>query len=174
MKRGIELGHIFKLGEKYSRALGATFLDRKGQEKPFVMGCYGIGMGRLMAAVIESHHDGKGISWPVSIAPFQVVILVLNTDDPPQVELGERLYAELQTEFEVLYDDRDESAGVKFNDADLMGMPLQLVIGPRGMGQGEIEIQRRRDRTRRGIPLTELEEVTAALREMLGATGSEP
>ncbi len=174
VKRGIELGHIFKLGEKYSRALGATFLDRKGQEKPFVMGCYGIGMGRLMAAVIESHHDGKGISWPVSIAPFQVVILVLNTDDPPQVELGERLYAELQTEFEVLYDDREESAGVKFNDADLIGIPLQLVIGPRGMGQGEIEIQRRRDRTRRGIPLTELEEVTAALREMLGATGSEP
>jgi prolyl-tRNA synthetase len=170
-RRGIELGHIFKLGEKYSRALGATFLDRQGQEKPLVMGCYGIGIGRLMAAVIESHHDEQGISWPASIAPFQVVILVLNNAEPRQAELGERLYAELRAVFDVLYDDRDESAGVKFNDADLIGIPLQLVIGPRGMREGQIEIRRRGERKRQGrrVSITAgLEEIVVALREQKG------
>jgi len=154
IKRGIELGHIFKLGTKYSEALGATFLDREGKERPFFMGCYGIGLGRLMAAVIEAHHDEKGIIWPVSIAPFQVIILVLNTADPAQAGLGERLYAALQSEFEVLYDDREESAGVKFNDADLIGIPIQIVVGPQGVRRGTIELRRREGQKReREIPL---------------------
>jgi prolyl-tRNA synthetase len=166
VRRGIELGHIFKLGTKYSEALGATFLDRDGRERPLVMGCYGIGTGRLMAAVIEAHHDEKGISWPISIAPFQVIILVLNIDEPSQVELGERLYAKLQGEFEVLYDDRAESAGVKFNDADLIGIPLQVIVGPRGMQDNKIEIQRRRNGKKRETSIAAgLEEVVAALRE---------
>lgn len=173
IKRGIELGHIFKLGTKYSEALGATFLDREGQERPLAMGCYGIGTGRLMAAVIEQHHDERGIIWPLSIAPFQLIILVLNTDDPAQHELGERLYAKLQGEFEVLYDDREESAGVKFNDADLIGIPLQVIIGGRGMEENRIEIKRRGDGRGREVPLTAgLEGVSGALREELDVMGS--
>ncbi|MFQ6117537.1 MAG: proline--tRNA ligase [Candidatus Bipolaricaulia bacterium] len=173
VRRGIELGHIFKLGTKYSEALGAMVLDRSGKERPLIMGCYGIGTGRLLAAVVEQHHDGKGISWPVSIAPFQVMILVLNTEEPAQAELGERLYHKLRGEFEVLYDDRGESAGVKFNDADLIGIPLQVIIGGRGMEENRIEIKRRWDGRRREVPLTAgLEGACAALREELDAMGS--
>jgi len=168
VKRGIELGHIFKLGTKYSEALGAMVLDREGQERPLVMGCYGIGLGRLLAAVVEQHHDEKGISWPVSIAPFQVIILVLNTEDPAQARLGERLYSKLKEEFEVLYDDRAESAGVKFNDADLIGIPLQVIIGGRGLRAGQIELKRRWDGEREEVPLTAgLEGIAAALQEEL-------
>lgn len=167
VKRAIELGHIFKLGTKYSEALGATFLDREGKERPFFMGCYGIGLGRLMAAVIEAHHDEKGIIWPTSIAPFQVIILVLNSAEPAQAMLGERLYKELSQEFEVLYDDRDESAGVKFNDADLIGVPVQVVVGPQGLSSGELEVRRRGGGSRRLSLAEGLERVVAVIREEL-------
>jgi len=169
VERGIELGHIFKLGTKYSEAMGAMILDREGRERPLVMGCYGIGSGRLLAAIIEAHHDEKGIIWPVSVAPFQVIILVLNTDEPEQVELGDRLYERLLKEgLEVLYDDRPESAGVKFNDADLIGIPLQVVIGPRSLRENKLEVRRRRDGTTRSAPLTEsLDEAVEAIQEGL-------
>lgn len=174
VRRGIELGHIFKLGTRYSEALGASFLDRDNQERPFVMGCYGIGTGRLMAAVIEAHHDERGISWPVSIAPFQVILLVLNADERAQAELGELLYEKLGEEFELLYDDRMESAGVKFNDADLIGIPLQLIVGPRGMEEKKIEIKRRRDGKRHAVPIAKGSEgIAAAVREELKLMGSE-
>jgi prolyl-tRNA synthetase len=167
IRRAIELGHIFKLGTKYSEALGATFLDRGGEARPFVMGCYGIGLGRLMAAVIEAHHDEKGIIWPAAIAPFQVIILVLNSADPAQTELGERLYEGLSREFEVLYDDREESAGFKFNDADLIGIPVQVVVGSQGLSTGEIEVRRRAGGNRRIELASGLERVVAAIREEL-------
>lgn len=168
VRRGMELGHIFKLGTKYSGALGATFLDREGRARPLVMGCYRTGLGRLMAAVIEAHHDGKGIIWPISLAPFQVIIIVLNDEDPGQRELGERLYSRLQGEFEVLYDDRSESAGIKFNDADLIGIPLQVIVGPRGMREKTVEVRRRADGQAREAPFTAaLEEVAALVRDEL-------
>ncbi|MGQ9476968.1 MAG: proline--tRNA ligase [Candidatus Bipolaricaulia bacterium] len=167
VRRAIELGHIFKLGTKYSEALSATFLDRERQVKPLVMGCYKIGLGRLMAAIIEVHHDEKGLIWPASIAPFQVIISVLNSGEPAQAELGERLYKELSQEFEVLYDDRDESAGVKFNDADLIGVPVQVVVGPQGLSSGEIEVRRRAGGSRRLSLAEGLERVVATVREEL-------
>lgn len=145
---GIELGHIFKLGTKYSKSLGANFLDQDRREHAIVMGCYGIGLGRLMAAVIEKYHDEKGIIWPRSLSPFQCIILVLNTDDEEQSKLGEKIYKELRSVgTEVLLDDREVSAGVKFNDAELVGIPLRVVIGPQGMRNEEIEVQKREDST---------------------------
>ncbi|MCR4404618.1 MAG: proline--tRNA ligase [Candidatus Acetothermia bacterium] len=168
VRRGIELGHIFKLGTKYSEALGATFLDREGRARPIVMGSYGIGTGRLLAAVVEAHHDERGIVWPASIAPFQVIIIVLNEEEPDQHELGERLYTALGREFEVLFDDRAESAGVKFNDADLIGIPLQVIVGPRGMQEGSIEVRRRADGQAKRVALdTELENLGAIIRQEL-------
>jgi len=140
VSRGIEVGHLFKLGTKYSDAVGATFLDQDGQAKPLIMGSYGIGVGRLMAAVIEQHHDDKGIIWPVSIAPYHIHIVSLGTDKPEVVEQAESLYADLQAKgYEVLYDDRNESAGVKFNDADLIGIPLRLTVSARNVQDGLVE-----------------------------------
>jgi prolyl-tRNA synthetase len=126
--RGVEVGNIFKLGTKYSLAMGATFLDENGESKPIVMGSYGIGSERMMACIIERHHDDQGIQWPITIAPYQVMLVSLGTDKTPEVvEAAERIYSELKAVgVEVLYDDRDERAGVKFNDADLLGIPLRL------------------------------------------------
>jgi len=168
IKRAIELGHLFKLGTRYSEAMGATFLDKDGKEKPFIMGCYGIGTGRLMAAVIEKNHDERGIIWPLEIAPFHVVILILNTDETAQVELGNELYERLEAEkIEVLLDDRDASAGFKFKDAELIGIPLMLVIGPRGIQNKTVELQRRRDGVKREISYAKLDDVVEAVkREM--------
>ncbi len=146
IKRGIEVGQIFQLGTKYSEALGATFLDRDGSEKPLIMGCYGIGVSRILGAVIEQHHDEAGIIWPLEIAPFQVLIAVLRPDVPEQMGLGERLAEALdRAGLEVLLDDRDRSPGEKFHDAKLIGIPLLLVVGPRALKQGEVEAERRRD-----------------------------
>ncbi len=136
--RGIEVGHVFKLGTKYSEALGATYLDETGTERPMIMGCYGIGINRTMAAVIEQNHDERGISWPVSIAPYHVDLIVINPADAPQREAAEALYEELwQTGIETVLDDRDERAGVKFNDADLIGFPFRVVVGPEILGPGK-------------------------------------
>ena len=130
----------------------AMYSDADGKEQPIVMGCYGIGVGRLMAAIIEAQHDAKGIVWTVSVAPFGATVLVLNSQDAAQREAGERAYESLQRErFEVLLDDRSESAGVKFKDADLIGIPLQIVIGPRGIKNKTVELQRRRDGSKRDV-----------------------
>ncbi|MGH7254410.1 MAG: proline--tRNA ligase [Nitrospirales bacterium] len=142
--RGIEVGHVFMLGTKYSQAMQATFLDPQGKECLAVMGCYGIGVGRTAAAAIEQNHDAKGIIWPVPIAPFQVHLLSLSPS-PAVEETTRRLYEALtQAGLEVLWDDRDERAGVKFNDADLIGIPYQLVVGEKGLKQGTVELKARK------------------------------
>lgn len=141
--RGIEVGHIFKLGTKYSRPMRATFLDREGRERPLVMGCYGIGIGRTVAAAIEQNHDEAGIVFPREIAPFEALILTLGPD-PDLLEASERLYRELSgAGIEVLWDDRDERPGVKFKDADLIGLPYQVIVGRRFRETGEVELKER-------------------------------
>lgn len=141
--RGIEVGHIFQLGSKYSEKLKAEFIDEDGKSKPFIMGCYGIGVSRLVAATIEQNADERGISWPMSTAPYQVHLIRLGAEEGI-IEEGEALYKELSDAgFEVLYDDRKASAGVKFNDADLIGVPLQLVVGKKFIESGLIEAKRR-------------------------------
>lgn len=142
--RGIEVGHVFMLGTKYSQAMKATFLDEQGQAQLAVMGCYGIGVSRTAAASVEQNHDAKGIKWPLPIAPFHVTLLPLSQSQPV-TQLAESLYAALQEAgIEVLWDDRDERAGVKFNDADLIGAPYHLVIGDKGLAQGQVELKLRR------------------------------
>ncbi len=137
--RGIEVGHIFQLGTKYSNALRATFTDEEGTLKPFWMGCYGIGISRLSQAAVEQNNDDLGIIWPLAIAPYHVIIVIANMQDILQKELGEMLYLKLQeSKIEVLLDDRDERAGVKFKDADLIGIPLRIVVG-RDAKEGKVE-----------------------------------
>ena len=141
LKRGIEVGHIFKLGTKYSEKLGAFFLDSKGRERPLVMGCYGIGVGRTVAAAIEQNHDDKGIIFPVPIAPFQCIISVMNIKDEEMMQAGEVLYGDLLSlDIETLLDDRKERAGVKFKDAELLGIPLQIIVGKRIKEDGSVEL----------------------------------
>ena len=143
-KAAIELGHVFQLGTKYSQALGAVYADEDGQQKPFIMGCYGIGVSRLIAALIECHHDDKGIIWPAAVAPFEIEILPLQVQEPALMQAADQLYEQLrQAGIEVLMDDRDESAGCKFNDADLIGIPLRVTIGTKGLKQGKLEIKKR-------------------------------
>lgn len=128
--RGIEVGNIFQLGTKYSKSLNATFLDENGKERHFVMGSYGVGVSRTMAAIIEQNHDEKGIIWPLSVAPYHVIITIVSTKKEEQVNLGEKLYKELMDKgIEVLLDDRNERPGVKFNDADLIGIPIRITVG---------------------------------------------
>jgi prolyl-tRNA synthetase len=142
--RGIEVGHVFYLGRKYSEKLRATFLDAEGNEKVMEMGTYGIGVTRTMAAAVEQNHDDKGIQWPVSIAPFEVTIVVVKWDDEASRNAACALEDELdRAGIDVLVDDRDERAGVKFNDADLLGIPLRVTIGPRGLAAGKIELKGR-------------------------------
>ena len=143
--RGVEVGNIFKLGTHFSDALGCTYLDAQGQARPVVMGSYGIGTGRLLACVAELHHDDAGLVWPISVAPYQVHLVVLiGKGDSNTIETGERLYADLQkVGIEVLFDDRLESPGVKFNDADLIGIPIRLTVSDRAIKSGGIEFKRR-------------------------------
>ncbi len=161
--RAIELGHIFKLGTKYSEALDAYVDTEDGRHVPIVMGCYGIGVSRCVAAIVEAHHDDDGIIWPLSVAPFEVVILQLEQDGPA-AEVAQRLERELEEKgWEVLLDDREERAGVKFKDADLIGFPLQVVCGKKTASEGIVEVRRRRDRQQRDVPP---EQVDQALREL--------
>ena len=140
----IEVGHIFKLGRKYAEALGATVLDEDGKPTTLVMGSYGIGVGRSMAAIVELHHDDVGIVWPVSVAPFTVVVTVLRPDEEGPRQAGERLYEDLKShDIDVILDDRDERPGVKFSDAELVGIPFRVTVGPRGLAQGEVELKAR-------------------------------
>lgn len=142
--RGIEVGQVFYLGTKYSKALRASFLDEKGEEKTVVMGCYGIGIGRTAAAAIEQNHDNKGICWPIAIAPFSMTLLSLGSE-PQVTEQAYKFYESLSEEgIDILWDDRDERAGVKFNDADLIGVPYQLIVGLKGLKSGVVEIKERK------------------------------
>ncbi|MDQ0202647.1 proline--tRNA ligase [Pectinatus haikarae] len=144
--RGIEIGQVFKLGIKYSSALRATFLDENGKEKPLVMGCYGIGVSRTMAAAIEQYHDENGIIWPRAIAPYEVVLVPVNAKNEAQMKLAEEIYTELKKEgIDVLLDDRKERPGVKFKDADLIGYPLRVTIGPKAVEEDKIEIKVRKN-----------------------------
>ena len=143
--RGIEVGHVFKLGTKYSKAMKATYLDKNGKEQYMVMGCYGIGIGRTVAASIEQNHDAHGIIWPISIAPYQVIITPVNVNDESIRNISENLYDTLlKKAVEVIIDDRDERAGVKFNDADLIGIPLRVTIGKKALSEGKIEVKIRK------------------------------
>lgn len=165
VKRGMEVGHIFKLGTKYSETMEATFLDKDGKEKPFVMGCYGIGVSRAVAAIAEVHHDERGIIWPPSVAPFHAVVLVLNSGDKEMMEASEEAYETLlDAGFEAVLDDRDERAGVKFKDADLIGYPVKVVVGRKFAESKVIEVQERASDERFDVPLRDLPEaVTRAL-----------
>lgn len=143
--RGIEAGQVFKLGTKYSEALKATFLDENGREKPMVMGCYGVGVSRTMAAAIEQNFDEHGIIWPLAIAPYTVVVVPINAKDEEQMTIAEELYANLQRMgIETILDDRKERAGVKFKDADLIGYPLRITVGPKAVNEDTIELKVRR------------------------------
>ncbi len=157
LTRGVELGHIFKLGIKYSEALGATFLDKDGQKKPLVMGCYGMGTGRLLGAVIEESHDEEGIIWPPEIAPYQIHLVALDIGQAEVSEAAEGSYGALLARgYEVLYDDREESPGVKFNDADLIGLPLRLTVSRRTLEVGGVEVKRRDEESSRVLEFPHL------------------
>jgi prolyl-tRNA synthetase len=165
LSRGVEVGHTFKLGTKYSRALGAMVKTEKGEEIPAVMGCYGIGVSRVVAAIVEQSHDAKGIVWPVSVAPYQVLVQALNQDDEKIASVASALHDRLEGEgWEVLYDDRPVSAGVKFNDADLVGIPLRITIGRKFLKTGELELKRRDAPAAVGC---RPEDLTATLKKLL-------
>lgn len=142
--RGIEVGHIFKLGTKYSDALQAFYRNREGEEKPFVMGCYGMGVTRTMAAAVEQNHDDNGIIWPMPIAPYQVIIIPVNVQKDDQMQAAAKIYQQLSDMgLEVVLDDRDERAGVKFKDADLIGIPIKVTIGPKALQENQVEVKKR-------------------------------
>jgi len=153
-KRGIEVGQVFKLGTKYSRKLGATFLDEHGVETPCLMGCYGIGINRIMASAIELYHDANGIVWPISIAPFEVLITPVNQDDPAVSQIAEKIYAQLsEAGAEVLLDDRHLRGGVKFKDADLIGIPIRVTVGKKSVAEGNVEVKLRTDKESAKTPI---------------------
>ena len=152
--RGIEVGHVFKLGTKYSDSMHAVVLDDQGKERTLIMGCYGIGVGRAAAASIEQNHDENGIVWPMPLAPFQVIVTMLNPNDEAVFAAGEALYQELLEQgIEVLLDDRDERPGSKFKDADLLGIPLRINVGARGLKEQSFEVQERRSGERTLLPI---------------------
>lgn len=138
--RGIEVGQVFKLGTRYSEAMGATFLNEEGRAEPLIMGCYGIGVSRTLSAIVEQHHDDRGIIWPRNVAPFDLHLIAINAKDETQVELANRLYEELGQTYDVLFDDRKERAGVKFADADLIGLPIRVNVGKKA-GEGIVEVK---------------------------------
>ncbi len=143
VRRGLELGHIFLLGTRYSEPMKAYFTDRDGKEKPIVMGCYGIGISRILAALVEQYHDEKGIKWPTPVAPFELDIILLNTKDEEMKQVAEKLYLEAEEKgIDVIYDDREESPGFKFADADLVGFPYRIVVGKK-VKEGKVEVQSR-------------------------------
>jgi prolyl-tRNA synthetase len=161
--RGIEVGHVFKLGTKYSKALKAVYLDQNGHEQTMIMGCYGIGVGRTVAAAIEQNNDKDGIVWPMPIAPYQVIITPVNMNEAPLAEAGEKLYQSLfEKGIEVILDDRDERAGVKFKDADLIGIPLRVTIGPKKLAEGKVELIIRKTKEIKVIALDDV------VREIIG------
>lgn len=163
--RGIEVGQVFKLGTRYSEAMGATFLNEEGRAEPLIMGCYGIGVSRTLSAVVEQHHDDRGIVWPKSIAPFDVHLIAINAKDEAQLALADRLYKELSASYDVLYDDRKERAGVKFADADLIGLPIRINVGKKA-GEGVVEVKLR---TTGEVIETTVDDLAAVLTAQLDA-----
>lgn len=166
--KGIEVGQIFKLGDKYSKALGATFLDENGKARPFIMGCYGIGVTRTMAAAVEQNHDERGIKWPVQIAPYHVIVVPVSTKDKDQVNAAEEIYQNLVTGgVETVIDDRPERAGVKFKDADLVGYPIRITVGAKGLAEGKVELYSRLEEQTMMVPLGDVvNAVKSKLREL--------
>ena len=167
ISRCIEAGHIFKLGRKYAEAMGATVLDAEGNSQTLTMGSYGIGVERAMSAVAETHHDENGLIWPISIAPYEVVVTLLKSDHEESVVEAERIYNELGSGgVDVLLDDRNERPGVKFADAELIGLPLRVTIGPRGLENGVAELNVRSDSQQSEIALDKVvEEVVRIVEE---------
>jgi prolyl-tRNA synthetase len=162
--RGIEVGHIFKLGTKYSQALGCNYTDENGNDLPMIMGCYGLGIGRTVAAAIEQNHDADGIIWPLPLAPFQVLLAALNVEDATVTATADRLYQDLKAAgIEVLYDDRNERPGVKFKDADLIGIPIRVTVGAKSLAEGKVELSERRDRVKHLVAVTDLLEQVKGL-----------
>ncbi len=151
--RGIEVGHIFRLGTKYSEAMSCTYTDEAGELKPMVMGCYGLGIGRTVAAAIEQNHDDDGIIWPLPLAPHEVALLSLDPSDPAVAQVADGLYDRLREKgVDLIYDDRDERPGVKFKDADLIGFPVRVVVGKRSLAEDRVEISTRRQREKMMVP----------------------
>jgi len=147
---------MFKLVDKYSSAMKCEFTDEAGAQRAMIMGCYGLGIGRTVAAAVEQNHDESGVVWPRPLAPFEVELIALNPDVPAVREAAERLYSDLQAAgVEVFYDDRDERPGVKFNDADLIGFPVRVVVGKKGVEQGQAELSLRRDKVKVTAPLAD-------------------
>jgi len=143
-RKAIEIGHVFKLGTKYSDAMGANYLDENGKAKPFIMGCYGIGLNRILAAAIEAHHDKDGICWPMTIAPFEVLIVALDVRDEQVRSTAMHIHDALaQKGIDVLLDDRDARPGFKFKDADLIGIPIRVTVGKKALTQGMVELKMR-------------------------------
>ena len=164
--KGIEIGHVFKLGTKYSDALGAQFIDEKGEKHPMIMGCYGIGIGRILIAAVEALHDDKGIVWPTAIAPYSVVITTIKYDGEVKTA-ADKLYEQLNAAgIDTLLDDRDARPGVKFNDADLIGFPIRITIGDRGLKEGKVELKKR---TAAEAEMVAMDAVTDAVRAGLGS-----
>jgi len=166
--RGVEVGHIFKLGTKYSDSMGCVFLDGAGESHPMIMGCYGLGIGRTVAAAIEQSHDEHGIIWPLPLAPFEVLLIALNPDEETVREAADELYREFgEAGVDVLYDDREERPGVKFNDADLIGIPIRVVVGARSLAEGQVELSLRRGREKKMVPTAKALVSVQELRENL-------
>ena len=153
---GIEVGQVFKLGTKYSEAMNATFLDNQGKAQPLIMGCYGIGISRTLSAIVEQNNDDNGIIWPKSVTPFDLHLITINPKKDDQRELGDQLYDQLNGKFDILYDDRKERAGVKFNDADLIGLPMRVVVGKRAE-EGIVEVKQRLNGESEEIHVNDLE-----------------
>jgi prolyl-tRNA synthetase len=169
MRKGIEVGHIFKLGTKYSETLHATYLDQAGKEKLIVMGCYGIGVGRTIAAAIEQHHDKDGIIFPLALAPYHVLILPVNVNEPKIHEAAFKIYNALNSDgMEALMDDRDERPGIKFKDADLIGIPLRITLGQRTLAEGKVEI---RNRKTGKVDLVNIEETVGYVNDHFSGKG---
>jgi prolyl-tRNA synthetase len=163
-QRAIEVGHVFKLGTKYSSALEAKFLDAEGKTHDMIMGCYGIGVNRILAAAIESHHDENGIVWPIGVAPYQVNILPLSITDEPVRSTAEKLCADLEAAgIDVLLDDRDARPGVKFKDADLVGIPIRVTVGSKTLANGKVELKLRREKEVRLIDAASAAETVKGL-----------
>jgi prolyl-tRNA synthetase len=162
--RGIEVGHVFKLGTKYSESMDATFIDANGKEKLFIMGCYGIGIGRTVAAAIEQNCDANGIVFPIALAPFQVAVLPLNMKEERVKNVAENIYKNLiDLGVDVIIDDREESAGFKFKDADLIGIPVQVTVGPRTLKEDSVEIKLRKGGISKKVKIEEVEREVEAI-----------
>lgn len=159
---GIEVGQVFKLGTKYSEAMNATFLDNQGKAKPLIMGCYGIGVSRTLSAIVEQNNDENGIIWPKSVTPFDLHLITINPKKDEQLELGDQLYKELQQQYDVLYDDRKDRAGVKFNDADLIGLPIRIVVG-KNASEGIVEVKVRQTGASEDVHINDLNTHIATL-----------